>query len=162
MFAPGADEPIGQEHKGAVGPPAIGGGTQKFLENGPQTEPLKQSADEQDRAPGRRLANGDIGLGGIRRRLPREQTLELWQQAGQDILAPQVSDDALFDLAVLAKGLNDADVLIDGAAGGTNLDDAHIHSREVSRHDGDTQAQNRGVIMTNQKVMSLRFSAKNS
>ena len=24
------------------------------------------------------------------------------------------------------------------------------------------QAQNRGVIMTNQKVMSLRFSAKNS
>src|SRR5205823_13420226 len=65
--------------------------------------------------------------------LPLEEALQLRQQRGEDVLAAEVGDGALFDLAAVAVGFDDADILIDGAVGGRHLDRAEVHSRSVSR-----------------------------
>ena len=60
-------------------------------------------------------------------RLAAQDAFETGQQLLEHVFATQFGNDALFDLAVLAIGFDDADVLVDGTAGGGDFDGAHIH-----------------------------------
>jgi hypothetical protein len=48
--------------------------------------------------------------------IPVEELSELGDDGDEEVLATEVGDDALLDLAAFAIGLDDADVLVDGAA----------------------------------------------
>src|SRR5262249_32295074 len=64
--------------------------------------------------------------------LSAEQALELGQHRPQHILPAEVRDDALLDLAIFAVGFDDADVLVDGAVAGADLDRSGIHERAMA------------------------------
>ena len=66
-------------------------------------------------------------------RVVTEQSLELGENLGQEILAAQVGHGALLDLAVVTIGFDDADILVDRAAGGPNFDGSEVHA--VKYHD---------------------------
>ena len=66
----------------------------------------------------------DLGIGGFRGFavvLAGEELAELGKDLDEEILASEVGDDALLDLAVFAVGLDDADVFVDGAAAWSGL-----------------------------------------
>ena len=135
VLAAGPDEPIGDEHESPVrerGP--LVGLAQKFVEQLPQAQLLEERAHDQHGSPGRGFENVDVAgrLTG-RQRLTREEALQLRQQRRQDVSAAEVGDGALLDLAVLPVGFDDADVFVDGALGGGNLDGAQVHAKRVSR-----------------------------
>jgi hypothetical protein len=48
----------------------------------------------------------------------------------EDVPSPQIQEDALFDLAVLAVALDEAEVLVEGAFFGFDLDATEIHGRD--------------------------------
>jgi hypothetical protein len=54
------------------------------------------------------------------------EAAELGKQLDEEILAAEIHDDALLDLASLAVGFHDADVFIDDAAGGTDFDGSRV------------------------------------
>jgi hypothetical protein len=47
-----------------------------------------------------------------------EQAFQLWEDFREQVLAAQIGNGALLDLAVVAIGFDDADVLVNRAAGG--------------------------------------------
>ena len=59
---------------------------------------------------------------------------ELGEDLDEEVLASEISDDALLDLAVFAVGLDDADVFVDGAAGGADFHGSRVHENHY--HDG--------------------------
>ena len=78
-----------------------------------------------------------MGFGGIARLdggLPGEEPPELGEDLDEEVLASEIGDDALFDLAGFAVGLDDADVFVDGAAGGADVHGSRVH--ENYYHDG--------------------------
>jgi hypothetical protein len=62
-----------------------------------------------------------------------EEPLQLGQQGREDVLRSEIDKGALFDLAVLAVGLDDADVLMDGAVGRRDFDGAEAQGDRGSR-----------------------------
>src|SRR4051794_26290873 len=75
-------------------------------------------------------ALADLGFGGIAPLdgvLPGEESPELGEDLDEELFASEIGDDALFDLTVLAVGLDDADVFVDGAAGGADFDGPRVH-----------------------------------
>ena len=78
------------------------------------------------------------------------------------VLAAEVGEGALLDLAVVAIGLDDADILVDRATGGPDFDGSEVHV--VKYH--DKYRRNQGqipMIPANLRLMlSLRFSGKNA
>ena len=64
-----------------------------------------------------------------------EEPPELGEDLDEEVLASEVGDDALLDLAAFAVGLDDADVFVDGAAGGADFDGSRVH--ENNYHDGN-------------------------
>src|SRR5262249_13640178 len=62
---------------------------------------------------------------------------------GRSVLAAEVGDDALPDLAVFAVGFDDADVFVDGAAGGADFDGPGIHGRLQASEEGRCPATHR-------------------
>ena len=58
-----------------------------------------------------------------------KQALELGKHRQEYVLAAEVGDDSLLDLAVLAVGFDDADVFVDGAVAGANFHSSGIHER---------------------------------
>ena len=63
-----------------------------------------------------------------------EEALELGKQLDEQIFAAQVGEGALLDLAVVAIGFDDADILVDRAVGGPDFDGSEVHV--VKYHDG--------------------------
>jgi hypothetical protein len=59
-----------------------------------------------------------------------EQALKLGKQLHEQVLAAQLGEGALLDLAVVAKGLDDADIFIDRAVGGPDFDGSELHVDE--------------------------------
>src|SRR5262249_131447 len=66
-------------------------------------------------------------------------------------------EGALLDLAVVAIGLDDADILVDRAAGRPDFDASEVHV--VKYHDGPdgNQGKNRGDLKRKLGMMSLRY-----
>jgi hypothetical protein len=63
VFAGGSDEPVGDEHEGAIGEGDLGArGRHVFVEDGPQAELLEERADDEDGSPGGSVEDVD-GVG---------------------------------------------------------------------------------------------------
>ena len=84
---------------------------------------------------------GSAGSGASAVVLAGEELAELGEDLDEEVLASEIGDDALLDLAVFAVGLDDADVFVDGAAGGADFDGSRVHENhyhdESSRIQGD-------------------------
>ena len=80
--------------------------------------------------------NVDVGRFAGNGRVATQQTDKFGQHLDEDILAAEVSHDALFYLAAFAEGLDDADILVDGAIGGRDFEDAWVHVVIITTVDG--------------------------
>ena len=113
MFAGRPDQPIGDEDERPVREWHTFGLTELRVEDGPEPELVEQGADGQDRPPGR-------GIEDVKIVIPRclgvdlmaEQTFQFGEDRGKQVLAAQIGNSALLDLAVVAIGFDDADVLV--------------------------------------------------
>ena len=56
------------------------------------------------------------GIAGVAVGVAGEEPAELGEDLDEEVLASEVGDDALLDLAAFAVGFDDADVFVDGAA----------------------------------------------
>src|SRR5262249_9890317 len=138
VFAAGAHETIGNEDEGPIGIRDLSsilpgfGLSQVLIENLPECELVEQGTDQEDRTPGPGFEN--VHVGGLIHEawFPAQDTFESREERLQEILATQVGDDPLLDFAVFAIGLDDANVLIDGAAGGRDLDRADVHAVSIT------------------------------
>jgi hypothetical protein len=72
----------------------------------------------------------------------------------EEVLAAEVGDDALFDLAVLAVVFDDADVLIDSAVGRADLDGAEIHAMSITTDERKSKGASELASMNNVTTFS--------
>ena len=158
----GANEAIGQEHEGAVGERrTFLGLAEQLVEDFPQAQLVQESADDEHGAPGGGFEDFEIVVAhfAIQAWLAAQEALQLRKQRLQHVQASQVGDGALFDLAVLAIGLDDADVHIDSAVGGRHLDGAEVHGEQVSRRYKKDSRSKMDFLVNILINVSLRFQA---
>jgi hypothetical protein len=116
--------------RSAKGGPLFGG-RQQLVKDTPQAESVEERPYGQDGSPSRGIDDLDgIRVFTRRHRRAEQGTLEFGQQRRKQFLAPQISDDALFDFAVVAVGFDDTDVLVDVAAGRRDFNDADLYDNE--------------------------------
>src|SRR5512135_1382041 len=82
---------------------------------------------------------GIAGLDGV---VPGEEPAELGEHLDEEILASEVGDDALLDLAAFAVGFDDADVFVDGAAGGADFHSSRVHENHYHDESRSDQGDN--------------------
>src|SRR5262245_29869947 len=131
MLTGGGDEPVGDEHKGAVGERDTFGPPEFLIEDGPEAELVEQGPNDEDRPPGRGFA--ELGVVGIRSRAGEEPS-ELGEHFDEEVLPSEIGDDTLLDLTAFAVGFDDADVFVDGAAFGADFHGSRVHENHY--HDG--------------------------
>ena len=124
VLAGGGDEPVGDEHEGAVGERDAFGPPEGSVEDVPEAQLIEQGPNDEDRPPVRGFA--ESGVRGVRS-LAGEEPSELGEHLDEEVLSSQIGDDALLDLAAFAVGLDDADVFVDGAAGGADFHGSRVH-----------------------------------
>src|SRR4051794_9160135 len=124
VLAGRGDEPVGDEHEGAVGERDALGPPEVSVEDVPEAQLIEQGPNDEDRPPVRGFA--ELGVGGIRS-LAGEEPSELGEHLDEEVLSSEIGDDALLDLAAFAVGLDDADVFVDGAAGGADFHGSRVH-----------------------------------
>ena len=159
VFASGMNQAIGDQNKGPVGKRHPSGFAQCRVQDGPQSQLVKEGPDRKDWSPGGGIDDVQIvGVGGLRAGVLAQQTLELGEDFGEEVFATQVSDGALLDLAVLAIGFDDTDILINRAAGGSDFDGSQVHV--VKYHDVNRRIQGEhwDVSTNTMVILSLRFS----
>jgi hypothetical protein len=128
MFAGRLDQSVGDQDEGSVGEGNAFGFAELAVEDRPEAQLIEQGFDDKDRSPGRGIDDvGDGRIAGLTAGVSPEQPSELGQDLDQEVLAAEIGDDALFDLAVLAIGFDDADVFVDGAVLGANGDGPGVH-----------------------------------
>ena len=126
----GPDQSVGDQDEGSVGEGNAFGLAELGVEDRPEAQLIEQGSDDKDRSPGGGIDDlGDGRIAGLTSEVSPEQPLELGQDLDEEVLAAEIGDDALFDLAVLAIGFDDADVFVEGAVLGANLDGPGIHDR---------------------------------
>jgi hypothetical protein len=124
-----SDEVVGDEHEAAVGEGNTSGPAEVLIQNVPEAQLLEQGADDEDGPPIRGITDlGFSRVAGFDNRFPGKQSAELGEYLDKEILASEVGENALLDLAALAVGFNDANVFVDGAVGGANFDGSGIHA----------------------------------
>src|SRR5262249_10268760 len=122
------DEAVGDQDEGPVGEGDALGLAEVLVEDVPEVELVEQGPNDEDRPPGGSIPDlGDGRIAGVAVGLAGEEAAELREDLDEEVLAAEVSDDALADLAVFAGGFDDADVFVDGAAGGADFDSPGIH-----------------------------------
>jgi hypothetical protein len=104
-----------------------------LVEDGPKAELVEQGPDDEDRPPGRGIDDLGIGGRGVFGPAAGKESLEFGEDVDEEVLAAEVGDDALLDLAAVTVGFDDADLFVDGAAGGADFDGARVH--ESDYHD---------------------------
>ena len=57
---------------------------------------------------------------------------EVGKELLKEIFAAEIGDDALLDLTAEPEGLDDSDVLVDGAIGGGDFDGANEHAESIT------------------------------
>jgi len=156
VLAAGPHQATGDQDEGAIGVGSLGGivacfgSAEVWVEDLPPAELIEPGADEESRPPVPGLQNVHVGWLVGQVWLTVQDTLEAGEQGLHEVLAAEVGDDTLFDLAVLALGFDDADVLIDSAAGGGNFDSADIHVVRITTGEGagKSNPENRPRIMS--------------
>jgi hypothetical protein len=122
------DEPVGDEYEGAVGERNALGVAEVLVEDRPEAELVEQGPDDEDRPPSGGIDHVEVGgIAGVCHGVAIEEPSELGEQLDEEILASEVGDDALLDLAVLAVGFDDTDVFVNGAVLGADFDGSGIH-----------------------------------
>ena len=159
MLTGRGDEPVGDQHEGAVGERDALGPPEVLVEDatrGPvgRTRPGRRGPAPRWR---HRPTWGSAGSPDSTRGVAGEEPAELGEDLDEEILAAEVGDDALLDLTVLAVGFDDADVFVDGAAGGADFDGSWIHENHY--HDGfrRIKCNCRGHLGRFRSILSLRF-----
>ncbi len=105
------DQAVGDEHEGAVGERNALGVPEMLVEDRPEAQLVEQGPDDEDRPPGGGVNHSGVGgIVGVALGVAVEEPAELGEQLNEEVLASEIGDDALFDLAVLAVGFDDADV----------------------------------------------------
>ncbi len=91
---------------------------------------------------------------------PRRGAAGAWEDLSKKVLATQVGEGALLNLAVVANGLDDADIVVDRAIGGPDFDGSQVHV--VKYHDGNrgNQGQIAETSADSSEILSLHFSGK--
>ena len=125
------DEPVGDEHKGAVGEGDAFGLPEVSVEDAPESQLIEQGPNDEDRPPVRGFA--ELGVRGITI-LAGEEPSELGEHLEEEVLSSEIGDDALLDLTAFAVGLDDTDVFVDGAAFGADFHGSRVHENHY--HDG--------------------------
>ena len=108
---------------------------EKLVEDLGQAELIEQSANDQDRPPGPGLKDIDIRFLAGDDGIAAENADEIGEELLEKIFATEVGDDPGapgLDLAVESEGLNDTDVLVDGAIGGRDFDSADKHAKSIT------------------------------
>ncbi len=101
---------------------------------------VEQGPNRKDRSPGGGIEDLQIlALAGLCARVLAEQALKLGKEIDEQIFAAELGEGALLDLAVVAIGFDDADILVDRAVGGPNFDGSEVHV--VKYHDGLCRCQ---------------------
>src|SRR4051812_28480159 len=140
VLAGRGDEPVGNEHEGAVGERYAFGMAEVLVEDGPESELVEDGADGKDGSPSRGIDDLGIGWGVVFGTVGGpEESLEFGEDVDEELVAAEVGDDALLDLAGFAIGLDDADVFVDGAAGGADFPGPRVHGNHY--HDRNRQSQ---------------------
>jgi len=108
---------------------------QNLVEDSPEIELLEECLYGEGGSPGRSIedVNG-IGIFAFRRGRAEQEALEFGQQGCEEVLASELGDDPLFNFAVVAVGFDNADVLVDGAIGGRDLDVADVHEVSITTY----------------------------
>jgi hypothetical protein len=89
---------------------------------------VEQGPDDEDGSPSGGIDHSGVGgIVGVGLGVAVEEPTELGEQLDEEILASEIGDDALLDLAVVAVGFDDADVFVDGAVLGADFDRSWIH-----------------------------------
>ena len=161
MLTGRGDEPVGDEHEGAVGERDAFGVPEVLVEDRPEAQLVEQGPDDEDRPPGGGI--DDLGYGriaGVAAGVAGEEPPELGEDLDEEVLASEIGDDALLDLAVLAVGFDDADVFVDGAAGGADFDGSGIHENHYHDVFRDSQGNRWASVGTFGIMLSLHFSAR--
>ena len=149
MLTGRGDEPVGDQREGAVGEGDALGLAEVLVEDRPEAELVEQGADDEDRPPGGGLTDVECRrIAGLFVGVADEEASELGEDLGEKILAAEVGDHALFDLTVLAVGFDDADVFVDGAAGGADLDGSWVHGWLPATWGGGDRRPTATIIMT--------------
>ncbi len=134
VFAGRAGEAIGDQDEGPVGERHALGLAQRRVEDGPEPELVEQGAEGEDWPPGGGIEDIEIVVRiCLRVGIVAEQAFQLGEHFGEQIHAAQIGDGALLDLAVVAIGFDDADILVHRAAGGPDFDGSEVHV--VKYHD---------------------------
>ena len=128
MFTGRGDEPVGDQREGAVGEGDALGSPEVLVEDRPEAELVEEGADDEDRPPVGGITDAGCGrIAGLEVGIAGEEAAELGEDLDEEVLAAEVGDDPLLDLAVMAIGFDDADVFVDGAAGGADFDGSWVH-----------------------------------
>ena len=120
---------------------------------------IEQGPDDEDRPPGGGIDDVEIfGFAVLPGAVAAEEPLELGEDLDQEVLAAEVGDGALLDLAVVAIGFDDADVLVDRAAGGADFDGSEVHAVKYHDRMNRNQATNSANLRETSPMLSLRIS----
>src|ERR1700680_2955470 len=89
--------------------------------------------------------------------LAGEEASELGEHFDEEVLPSEIGDDALLDLTAFAVGFDDADVFVDGAAGGADFHGSRVHENHY--HDGlrIIKGYLRGILGKYRIRLSLHF-----
>ena len=140
MFTGRMDQAIGDQYERTIGERHSFGFAQRRIEDGPQTQLIEQGPNGQDRSPGGSIEDVEIFVFSV---LPAavaaQKSLEHGEYLRQEILAAQVGQGALLDLAVVAIGFDDPDIFVDRAVGGPDFDGSEVHA--VNYHDKNERKQ---------------------
>ncbi len=135
MLAGGRDQPVGDQDEGTVRERNAFGPPERLVEDLPESQLLEQGPDDEDRPPGRGVEELRVWrIAGVGAGIAAEEFAELGEDRDEEVLASEVGDDALLDLSAFTVGLDDADVFVDGAAGGADFDGSRVHENKY--HDG--------------------------
>src|SRR5262249_56619025 len=103
MLTGRCDEPVGDEHEGAVGERDAFGVPEALVEDRPEAQLVEQGADDHDRPPGGGIAELELGrITGF----ASEEAPELGEHLKEEVLASEIGDDALLDRAGFAVGFD--------------------------------------------------------
>ena len=134
MFAAGMDQAIGDQHKCSIDEGDTFSFAEVGFENRPETELCEQGTDGEYRSPGGGIEDLWVRRQGVLEiAFTPQEPSEFGKDLSKQILATQVSDDALLNLAVFTEGLDGTDVLVDCAVGGPDFDGSEVHA--VEYHD---------------------------
>ena len=138
VFAGRPDQAIGDEDEGAVGVRnaslvvAFTRLAEEFVEDGSEPQLVEEGANDEGGPEGPGLKDLDVGRLAGNDGVAAQDADEVGEEWLEEILAAEVGDDPLFDFAVEAEGLDDAEVLVDGAVGGGDFDGTDEHEDSIT------------------------------